>query len=248
MSPRKADMSPEAEERRDEAKAKRRRMGLEWQDELRKALAVVCRFSFNPNNTGGGFGGAKAETPGDRISCLPPTGRIVLVEAKDIEFSEKAYLNRFERKDFRFSEEEALWQVTADGGLAVVALRWKHPSGDRAWVCHYADLVHWMRLRGEVQVRLDQPQAFFVEMGRRRFKGHGERWDIGAALQGLSFIDNPRPYEHPPSVELAEQIAAAKQRKRDKKARDAARKAAKLAAAKTTETTATPTTATPIPF
>lgn len=235
--------TPEAIEKREKADAKnarRRKMGLEWQDKVRDAIAVVCRFSHNPNNTGGGFGGGKATTPGDRIACY--RGRLVLVEAKDVAWSAQASLNRFERKDFRFSEEEALWQVTADGGLAVVAIRWKHPDGDRAWLCHYADLVHWMRLRGEVQVRLDQPQAFFVPMIRRRFKGHGERWDIGSALEALREQGCPEPFELQPNDELADQIAAAKQRKKDRKAKDAARKAAKLAAA-----LAQPMTSPPVP-
>lgn len=232
VSPRTVDTSPEAIEKREKAvakKAKRRKMGLEWQDEIRKALAVVCRFTHNPNNTGGGFGGSKATTPGDRIGCLPPNGRLVLIEAKDVEWSEMPSRNRLERGDFRWTEEQALWEVTADGGLAVVAIRWKHPDGDRAWLCHYADLVHWMRLRGEVQVRLDQAQAFFVPMERARFKGHGERWDIGKALGDLAFTGDGKPFEHAPAVELAEQIAEEKRRKKERKVKAKAREEARAA-------------------
>lgn len=229
--PRKVDNSPEAIERRAKEKAKRRRNGSEWQDQIRDAVAVISNFSFNPNNQGAGYGQAMAEKPGDRIACYH--GLLMLIEAKDYEWSKDAWRNRLEREDFRFSEEQALWEVTCDGGLALVAIRLKldpaEPAHDQAWLCHYADLVGHMRARGEVQVRLDRERPeFLVPIFRRHLKGHGERWDLKPAIEGLlRFVRFPHPQS--PKVELKEQIAAAKAKKKAareaKVARDAVKKA-----------------------
>lgn len=229
--PRKVDNSPEAIERRAAAKAKRRRNGLEWQDQIRDAVAVISHFSFNPNNQGAGYGQAMAEKPGDRIACYK--GALLLIEAKDYERHEKDYRNRLERKDFRFSEEQALWEVTADGNLAIVAIRWKpdvdDPAQDQAWLCHYADLVGYMRRRGEVQLRFDRAlPAFLVQLNRRHLKGHGERWELAPALDELRRV-LPSPHTQPPKAELKEQIAAAKAKKKAAREAKAARDAVKKA-------------------
>lgn len=190
-----------------DGKAKKKKAGKVWERQLRDACNAAGLFSIGLDNVGQQTFGPEGHRPtpkraGERVVCY--RGAFLLLEAKECE---KYY---FDRMRFSAEQEEALYSVTRDQGLAIVALRHRMANGRNweAWVVHYADLVAAIRATGTKRLRFDKPiPASFVKLERATINGE-RHWNIRAAIEALVAQGAPHNYHLDPEQELGRRAKA----------------------------------------
>jgi hypothetical protein len=190
-----------------EPKKKKKKAGKEWERQVRDAVRTSGLFSIGLDDIGQqtfvpGMPRRVPKRPGDRVVCY--RGAFLLLEAKECE------LNVLVRDRFSADCEEALYAVTRDQGLAIVAIRHRQANGRNweAWLVHYADLMDAIRQTGTKRLRLDKGvPACFVPMTRQSFDGE-RHWDVRTALETLIAQGAPRCYHLDPEQELGRRAKA----------------------------------------
>lgn len=149
------------------------RPGRKFQQDCRASLIALGARCWSYDNTGT-YGTVRL--PCDLEACVPPIGRSLLVECKEMLAGQSLSFRRVERHQLRslLAQEEA-------GGLGLLLVKWQAGKAARCFACHASE---WALLIGELSV---------VELALR----HESEWEaLLAGLEGRKSVplaDGKRP-------------------------------------------------------